>query len=373
MDITITAIKADIGAVGGHTKPSERVISTVRHMVTGRAEKTGLKDFFVGHTGDDIHILMTHTNGSGSATVHKLAFDALMAGTETAKEEGLYGAGQDLLKTAFSGNVKGMGPGVAELTIEERPNEAFLVFPADKTEPGAFNLPLYYAFVEVSRSPGLMLSDDLREGVIFTILDAEHTEADKTIELHTPEDYLNISTLLFNPHRFVVESIRSRKTGEPIVAASTTRLHNIAGRYVGKDDPIMIVRVQRPFAATEEVGAMFATAHFVAGDTRGSHNLALMPVTMNSPASVYYCNPIVSGLYFSMHNGKLVGPGDAFADPVFDEVRRKAAWKSFAMRENGFVMPSMLPMEEIEYTAVAEHIAALEKRFTVRKEPAAQR
>ena len=366
MKLTITTIKADIGAVGGHTKPSEGVMLAVRQTVLEQAVKAKLIDYYIGHTGDDIHIIMTHTHGSGDRAVHKLAFDALMAGTETAKAEGLYGAGQDLLKTAFSGNVKGMGPGVAELTFEERPNEAFLVFPADKTEPGAFNLPLYYAFVEVSRSPGLMLSDDLREGVVFTILDAEHTEADTTIDLATPEDYLKIATLLFNPHRFVVESIRSRKTGEPIVAASTTRLHNIAGRYVGKDDPIMLVRVQRPFAATEEIGAMFATAHFVAGDTRGSHNLALMPVTLNSPASVYYCNPIVSGLYFSMHNGKLVGPGDAFADPVFEEVRRKAVWKSFAMRENGFVMPSMLPMEEIEYTAVAEELVKLEKQFRVR-------
>ena len=39
-------------------------------------------------------------------------------------EEGLYGAGQDLLKDSFSGNVKGMGPGVAEMEFEERPNEA---------------------------------------------------------------------------------------------------------------------------------------------------------------------------------------------------------------------------------------------------------
>ena len=51
-----------------------------------------------------------------------------MAGTQVAKEEGLYGAGQDLLKDSFSGNVKGMGPGVAEMEFEERPNEAFTVF-----------------------------------------------------------------------------------------------------------------------------------------------------------------------------------------------------------------------------------------------------
>ena len=41
---------------------------------------------------------------------------------------GLNGAGQDLLKEAFSGNVRGMGPAVAELEFEERTNEPFLFF-----------------------------------------------------------------------------------------------------------------------------------------------------------------------------------------------------------------------------------------------------
>ena len=86
---------------------------------------------------------MTHTRGEGDEQIHKLAWDAFLAGTEAAREEGLYGAGQDLLKDSFSGNVRGMGPAVAEMEIEERPNEPFLFFAADKTDPGAYNLPLY--------------------------------------------------------------------------------------------------------------------------------------------------------------------------------------------------------------------------------------
>ncbi len=366
--ITLSAIKADIGAIGGHTRPSEEVLRTVKDFVAKHGMQAGLIiDSYIGYTGDDIHILMSHRHGVNKPEIHKLAFDAFMAGTETAKEQSLYGAGQDLLKTAFSGNVKGMGPGVAELEFEERPNEQFILFPADKTEPGAFNLPLYYAFVEVSRSPGLILSEFVRKGATFTIMDGQHTEADKVIQLKTPEEYLDIASLLFNPHRFMIESIHSRHNGEPVVSVSTTRLHNIAGKYVGKDDPIMIFRVQRPFIATEEIGAMFKYAHYVAGDTRGSHNLALMPVPRSTPASVYYCNPIVSGICFSLHEGKFTAYMDAFADPIFDEVRRIAATKSFFMRDNGFVMPSMLPMEEIEYTILADKIEELEKRFVIRK------
>lgn len=368
MKITLTTIKADVGGVGGHSKPSPELVDTIKKFVKKNGMDKGLIiDSYIAYTGDDTHILLSHTKGVNNSDIHKLCFDAFMEATKVAKEQGLYGAGQDLLKTAFSGNVKGMGPGVAELEFEERPSEAVLLIAADKTEPGAFNMPFYYAFVEVSRSPGLILSDDMRKGVKFTIMDVENTEADKVIELKTPEEYVEIASLLFNPHRFVIEKIHSRSTGEQITSISTTRLHNISGKYSGKDDPVAIIRVQRPFLATEEVGAMFKYAHYVAGDTRGSHNMSLMPVKLNSPASVYYCNPIVSGLYFSMHNGKFTAMGDAFDDPIFDEVRRMAAQKSFVMREQGFVMPAMLPMEEIEYTILADKIKELEKRFIVRK------
>lgn len=365
MKITLSAIKADIGGVGGHTKPSNELLETVRKVVRERSDL--LIDSYIGYTGDDIHILMSHTRGVNNAEIHKLAFDAFMQATAVAKEQGLYGAGQDLLKTAFSGNVRGLGPGSAELEFEERPSEAVMLIAADKTEPGAFNMPFYYAFAEVSRSPGLILSNDMRKGAVFTIMDVANTGADKVIELKTPEEYVDIASLLFNPHKFVIEKIHSRSTGEQIAAFSTSRLHNISGKYSGKDDPIAIVRVQRPFLATEEIGAMFRYAHYVAGDTRGSHNMALMPVALNSPSSVYYCNPLISCLYFSMHNGRFTAMGDAFVDPVFDEIRRLATQKSFAMREQGFVMPAMLPMEEIEYTILADKLKELDKRFVLRK------
>jgi fructose 1,6-bisphosphate aldolase/phosphatase len=50
--------------------------------------------------------------------------------------------------------------------------------------------------------------------------------------------------------------------------APTSRLSLIACRYVGKDDPIMIVR-------------SFAFPHLVAGWMRGSHNGPLMPTAVS--------------------------------------------------------------------------------------------
>ena len=107
--------------------------------------------------------------GTGDAAIHQLAWDAFVKGTEVAKQEGLYGAGQDLLKTSFSGNVKGMGPAVAEMEIDERPAEPFLFFAADKTDPGAFNLPLYLAFADPMNTPGLMLAPNMAQGFRFVI------------------------------------------------------------------------------------------------------------------------------------------------------------------------------------------------------------
>ena len=114
MQITLSAIKADIGGIGGHTRPSDELFEVVKNYINGKA-KGLLIDYYVGYTGDDIHIIMTHTLGIENQRIHQLAWDAFTEGTKLAKEQGLYGAGQDLLKDAFSGNIKGLGPGVAEM------------------------------------------------------------------------------------------------------------------------------------------------------------------------------------------------------------------------------------------------------------------
>jgi len=135
MKVTLSLIKADIGGVGGHTRPSQRLLEEVKNFI----EKNGknlLLDYLVFYTGDDISILMSHWKGVSDKKIHQLAWEAFKAGTEVAKKQGLYGAGQDLLKDSFSGNVKGLGPAVAEIDFEERPNEAILVFTMDKTNQG---------------------------------------------------------------------------------------------------------------------------------------------------------------------------------------------------------------------------------------------
>jgi fructose 1,6-bisphosphatase len=108
MKLTISVIKADIGSIGGHICPSQRLMDTVDAYVSEHGAKL-LLDSYISYTGDDIAIVSTHEQGVNDAEVHKLCWDAFMAGTAAAKSQGLYGAGQE----AFSGNVRGMGPAVA--------------------------------------------------------------------------------------------------------------------------------------------------------------------------------------------------------------------------------------------------------------------
>jgi fructose 1,6-bisphosphate aldolase/phosphatase len=360
MRITVSAIKADIGGIGGHTCPSEKLLETVKNFISRNA-KGLLTDYYVGYTGDDIHIIMTHTRGVDDEKIHKLAWDAFTEGTKTAKEQGLYGAGQDLLKDSFSGNVKGMGPGVAEIEMEERPSEVFCIFAADKTEPGAFNFPFWRMFVDAGSNTGILINERLAEGVIFRIMDVM---TGKVAELKMWQDKAELEAALMYPGRYVVHSVMSSDNSDHILSASTDRLHNIAGTYVGKDDPIAIVRTQKNFPATEEAGSAFNEPHYVAGNTRGSHHMPLMPVKLNSAASLNYSIPIVSCLLFSMHDGKLTGPHDGFGTADWDLQRTRAAERAMIMRNQGFIHPATLVPDELEYNKGYEaRMSKLQSKF----------
>lgn len=353
MKVTVSVIKADVGGVGGHTRPSDGLIAAVRDTISASQI---LLDHYIGYCGDDVHIVMSHTHGVDNAQIHKLAWDAFMAGTQVARSEGLYGAGQDLLKDSFSGNVKGMGPGVAEMEFEERPNEAFTVFAADKTEPGAFNYPIYRMFVDALSNTGLIVNTSLAGGVVINVMDVE---TGRIAKLEMWNDKPLLEAALMYPGRHVVDSVYTRD-GEPILVASTDRLHNIAGTYVGKDDPVCMVRTQKLFPATEEVGSVFNNPHYVAGNTRGSHNMPLMPVKLNSAATINFCIPIVEALVFSMHGGKFTGPFDGFSTPDWDLIRENATRKALEMRSQGFIHPATLVPSELEY---AEGYKAIMERL----------
>ena len=110
--LTLTAIKADVGSIGGHTLPSAEMLELCRTLMGKAQLEQGLiVDWRVTHIGDDICLFMTHREGSDNPAINDLAWNTLFAAAGVAKKQGLYGAGQDLLEDAPSGNVRGAGPG----------------------------------------------------------------------------------------------------------------------------------------------------------------------------------------------------------------------------------------------------------------------
>lgn len=339
------------------------MIGKAKERVADAVTSGLLIDGRVTFTGDDIALLMTHTRGVDNSDIHKFAWDTFVETTKIAKSQGLYGAGQDLLKDAFSGNVRGMGPGSAEMEIEERAAEPFIVFAGDKCGPGVFNHPLFSAFADPYHNAGLLLAPDMHDGFTFTIMDVNHTEHDKVITLRAPQDYYDIACLLRDPNRYIVESIVENATGLTAAVASTSRLHNIAGKYVGKDDPVAIVRSQKQFPSTGEILSPWAIAQYTLGDNRGSHHVAVMPVKQNSIISFFDGPTIVSAAGYCVHEGKLTEAVDLFDQPFWDVIRQKAAEKTLAIREQGFFNPAMGPQDEMEYTGVMENLKRLDEMF----------
>ncbi len=329
-----------------------------------KARKDGLiVDFFVTHAGDDLELIMTHRNGEDDKRIHQLAWSTFQEVTDkVSKPLKLYGAGQDLLADSFSGNVKGMGPGVAELEFEERQADPVLVFMADKTEPGAWNLPLFRIFGDPFNTAGLVIDPALHGGFTFDILDVLE---DQGIKIKCPDEVYDLLALIGTTSRYVISKIH-RNDGMPAAAASTSRLSLIAGRYVGKDDPVCIVRAQHGLPAVGEVLEPFAFPHLVAGWMRGSHIGPLMPVSMRDEqnrVSRFDGPPRVVGAGFQVSDAKLIGPADLFGDPAYDLARQKANEIADYMRRHGPFMPHRLGPEEMEYTTLPDVLEKLKTRF----------
>ncbi len=364
--ITVSLIKADVGGFPGHATVHPELIKKAEEELQKAKDEHTIEDFHVTGVGDDLQLIMTHRKGVDSEEVHKLAWDTFVAATKIAKELKLYGAGQDLLKDAFSGNVRGMGPGIAEMEITERKSEPIVAFMMDKTEPGAFNLPIYRIFADPFNTAGLVIDPSMHDGFIFEVWDImKH----KKVMLHTPKEMYDLLALIGAKSRYVIKRVYASEknpklNGEVVAVVSTEKLYQIAGEYVGKDDPVALVRAQSGAPALGEVLEPFAFPHLVSGWMRGSHNGPLMPVSIkNAHCTRFDGPPRVAALGFQIANGKLVGPVDLFDDPAFDKARETAQEIADYMRRHGPFEPHRLPLEDMEYTTLPSVLKKLRRRF----------
>ena len=365
---TVSIIKCDVGSlVGHHTVPQPLLSIAEKNME--HAEKEGLiNNSYVFHAGDDLELLMVHQRGENNPEIHKLAWDTFLEAAKKATELKLYGAGQDILKTAFSGNLKGMGPGVAEMEIEERRSEPFVLFAADKTEPGAFNYPLFRMFGDPFNTAGLVIDPEMTGGFKFEVLDV--FENKKAI-MKCPEEMYDMIALIGTPSRYIVSHIWRAEDDLVCASTSTTKLALIAGKYVGKDDPVCLTRGQHGLPSVGELLVPFMHSYFVEGWMRGSHWGPLMPVGLkDSRCLVFDGPPRMVALGFQVCNGKISTDDDGkpmvsdmFDDPSFDLARREAVEYAAILRRMGEFEPARLGPESMEYTTLPKVLEKLKDRL----------
>ncbi len=361
MKVTLSVIKADIGGYVGHSGIHPRLKEVADEELRKAKEDGLILDYVVMSVGDDLQLIMTHTKGPDSGEIHKLAWNTFMEATQEARRLKLYGAGQDLLSDTFAGNVKGMGPGVAEMEFEERPSEPVVVFMADKTSPGAWNYALYKMFADPFNTPGLVIDPSMNQGFIFEVLDLYNN---RVIRFKAPEELYKLLAFIGAPEEYTIRAVYRASDGAIAASSSTQRLSLIAGRYIGKDDPVLIVRAQSGFPAVGEVLEPFASPWIVPGWMRGSHHGPLMPVAFYQANPTRFDGPprvIAAG--FQVAEGRLVGPRDLFDDPSFDDARRQANELANYLRRMGPFEPHRLGLKEMEYTTLPKLMKELKDRW----------
>ncbi|MEM0378869.1 MAG: fructose-1,6-bisphosphate aldolase/phosphatase [Thermosphaera sp.] len=364
--ITLSIIKADVGSVAGHHMPHPDQLAAATKVLAEAKQKDVIIDFYVTHVGDDIQLIMTHKKGVDHPDIHGLAWEAFKSATKVARDLKLYAAGQDLLSEAFSGNVRGMGPGVAELEMEEREAEPVITFHADKTEPGAFNMPIYKIFADPFNTAGLVIDPKMHDGFVFEVYDVFEG---RSVLMKTPEESYDVLALIGTPGRYIVRRVYRKSDNLLAAVVSVERLNLTAGRYVGKDDPVAIVRAQHGLPAVGEVLEPFSFPHLVAGWMRGSHHGPLMPVPMRyAKVTRFDGPPRLIALGWNISRGRLIGPVDLFDDVAFDETRRLAETIAEYMRRHGPFMPHRLGPEEMEYTTLPSVLEKLKDRFVKTEE-----
>lgn len=366
MKTTLSIIKADVGSYCGHQLCHANLINAAEAVLKEAKASGTLIDYYVAHCGDDLDLIMTHDKGEGNEKVHKAAWDAFMDATAEAKKLKLYGAGQDILSDAFSGNVKGMGPGCAEMEFEERKSEPVVCFLMDKTDPGAFNFPVYRMFADPFNTAGLVIDPNMANGFKFEVYDIkEH----KRVLLNSPSELYELLALIGSTSRYVIKRVypgagNKVPEDEAVAVVSTDKLYEIAGDYVGKDDPVAIARGQSGLPSIGELVEPYAFPHLVSGWMRGSHVGPVYPCGMNESIPTRFDGPTrVVALGFQLAEGRLVGPNDIFADGAYDRARSKALKVADYMRRHGPFQPHRLPPSDMEYTSMPKVMEKLKERF----------
>lgn len=365
---TISVIKCDVGSLAGHHVVPKPILNIAEKNMRGAKKRGLINSYYVFNVGDDIELLMVHDKGEMNTEIHGLAWETFRETAEKAKKLKLYGAGQDLLKEAFTGTVSGLGPGVAEMEIEERESDPIIILAADKAATGIFNLPLFKIFADPMNTAGLVIDPTMIGGFKFEVIDLVE---DKKVILKCPEEMYELVALIGSVHRYVISRVWRAEDNMICASISTTSLTKIAGKYVGKDDPVAIIRAQHGLPAVGEILTPFMHSYLTAGWMRGSHWGPVMPVSLrDAKCTVFDGPPRMVALGLQISDGKIAGDDegepmivDLFDDPAFELARRECLDYTAMLRRMGEFEPSRLSAEYMEYSAIAQVMDRIKSKF----------
>ena len=89
----------------------------------------------------------------------------------------------------------------------------------------------------------------MHKGFLFEVRDLIEN---KTVTFSCPEELYDMLVFIGAPSRYAIKSVFQKGTNEIAATSSTQRLNLMAGRYVGKDDPVLLVRCQSGLPALGE-------------------------------------------------------------------------------------------------------------------------
>jgi len=127
-ELTLSLFKADVGSIGGRTKPTSQMMEIARSRIMYAVDDNTLIDGFVFHIGDDICMVLSHEKGSNNDLVHNFAHNCFTQVSEIAKKCGCLAQQQAVTV-----------PCIVEFSFQHsledsRPIESFMVFATHKNE-----------------------------------------------------------------------------------------------------------------------------------------------------------------------------------------------------------------------------------------------
>lgn len=335
---TISVFRAGVGSFPGLSRTHPKLIEKAQKLLKEERGRL-LIDSFVTHCGDDLELIMTHSHGMENKKIHRFAGDLFAACAKIAREMRLYGA----VRASMASGSADRGPCVAEMEFEERESDPVLIFMADKTGPGAWNIILYKIFADPFNTTGLVSDPSLHPGFDFEVQDKA---AKSRITFRCPEESYRLLAQIGEPSRFGIRRVFC-KDGE-VAAVTSSRYLDIetGGNDDGNDDPVMIVRAQNGFPSVGEALEPFCTPVLAGGGERGFPYGPLMPVGLCDASSTRSDGPARAICFgFQVTGGELIGPADMFDDPAFDRARSRCNELADAIRLQGPFGPRSQPLE----------------------------